>query len=120
MNVDELYTKEHHEKGAVMQVEDAEGNKLDMFITLAGVDSKAFRTAKVKLQRAVLDDLEGDNDLKRADALASITLSWKGFKSKGKKLEFSKKKVAQLYFNAPYVMDQADIFINKRVNFTKG
>lgn len=120
MNLEELYTKELHSTGSKMQLKDENGELLDMFITLQGVDSKEFRAAKVKLQRDVLEDIKGDSDKKRADALASVTKSWEGFKSKGKLLKFSKEKAAQLYFNAPYVMDQADTFINQRVNFTKG
>ena len=117
MDIKDLYTVETHENGAEMQVNDESGKALDMYITLAGIDSKAFRKAKSKLQREILagDDSE---DL-RAQALADVTLNWRGFLNDGVELEFTNDLVKQLYINAPYVMDQADVFINQRVNFTK-
>jgi len=119
MNVDELYTVERHSKGAKMQVNDENGKPLDMFLILAGVDSKAFRKAKAEMSREILKDLKGDHEALRAESLAKVTIGWEGFNSKGKPLDFSKKLAKQLYINAPYVMDQADGFIFNRVNFTK-
>lgn len=119
MNIDELYTVEHHEKGAEMQVKDQFGKKTDFYITLAGVDSIQFRKAKMNLQRAILNDPEGDKEKFRIEAVADITLGWRGLASEGKPVEFSKDMVINIYSNAPYVMEQADEFINNRVNFTK-
>ena len=119
MNVDELYTKEHHDNGSEMQVRNEHGKKLSMFITLAGIDSKSYRSEKVNLSRKVLKDPEGDLDLYRAESLAEMVIDWRGFKSKGKKLNFTKKLASQLFYNAPYLMDQADSFVYDRVNFIK-
>ncbi len=118
MEVEELYTIDAHEEGAEMQVKDATGNLIDCYIILSGVDSKSWRAAKNKYQR----DIVRGSDITdaSAEALASITLSWKGFKNKGKTIPFSKAKVKQLYTKAPYIMDQADTFIADRSNFTKG
>jgi len=120
MNIEELYTKELHEKGSEMQVIDKFGKKLSMFITLQGTDSAAFRKAKIKMSRAVLKDPTGDNEERRAEALAEISTGWRGFKDGKKNLKFTKKLIKGLYVNAPYIMDQADSYINRQVNFTKG
>lgn len=125
MNIDELYTVDRHNKGADMQVKDENGKPLDMFLTLAGVDSKLYRKEKIVLSREVLNLSSQENKLDdklddlRAEALANTTLGWSGFNDKGKELEFSKDKAKQLYLSAPYIMDQADEFIFKRVNFIK-
>lgn len=115
MNIDELYTVEHHEKGAEMQVRNEDGKKLDMFITLAGIDSKLWRNAFNSHKKELIDGNE-DADAK---LYAEVTLGWRGFMSKDKELEFSKKKAEQLYVNAPYIMGQVDKFIADRGNFTK-
>jgi len=117
MNIEDLYTVESHESGAEMQVNDESGKALDMYITLAGIDSRVLRQAKSKLQREILTG--DDTDDLRADALASCTIGWRGFMNNGIELKFTTDMAKQLYMNAPYVMDQADVFINQRVNFTK-
>lgn len=120
MNPNELYTLENHETGAEMQVEDQNGKKIKAFITLAGVDSKLFRKAKNELRREILKDVAADFEVTRAKKLADVTLGWRGFTDKGKKIIFTRDLAEQLYLNAPYLMDQADRFINQRVNFMKG
>lgn len=120
MNIDELYTLKHHEKGAEMQVRNAEGKELKMYLTLAGVDSKLYRKEKTALSRKIMANRDTDLEDARAESLAEVTLGWRGFESKGKKLKFSKEQVKKLYINAPYIMDQIDGFIFNRVNFTQG
>ena len=115
MDIDQLYTVEDHEKGAEMQVHDQNGKPLDMYLTIAGMDSKAWRQAFNKNKRKMI---EGE-DIK-ADILSEVTIGWRGFTSKGKELEFSKKKAKNLYSQAPYIADQVDRFIADRSNFTKG
>jgi len=117
MEIDQLATAGDHDKGADMQVLDQYGEKLDCFITLAGIDSKLYRTIYKDAQRKFLKGENYDDD---AEILAKITLGWKGFKDKGKALKFSKVRIKQLYIAAPYIMDQADRFIIERKNFTKG
>ena len=115
-NIDELYTLEHHENGAEMQVKDENGNDLDMYLILAGTDSKRFREGFAKAKREALLDDETDTNV---ITLSEATIGWRGFMSKGKELEFSKEKVEQLYRNAPYIMTQVNFFIGNRANFTK-
>lgn len=119
MNLKDLYTVEKHETGAEMRVKDESGKELDMYITLAGVDSKVFRKAKSELQRRILNGEDNSEEL-RASALADVSIGWRGFMDDGEEIEFSREIIEQLYNNAPYVMEQADLFINSRENFTKG
>lgn len=118
MNIDELFTVDRHEAGSEMQVRSEEGKLLDLFITLVGVDSKAWRTAEIEMKRQLLAG--GDPIDTTADAMGKCSLSWRGFKSKGKDLEFSKESVTNLYLSAPYIGTQADKFLSNRANFTKG
>ena len=120
MNIEDFYTVESHESGAEMQVKDESGKALDMYIRIMGIDSKLFRKVKNELRREILKDVDADTEGLRAKSLAQVTLGWKGFQSEGEDLEFTQEKAEQLYLNAPYLMDQADQFINKRENFTKG
>jgi len=120
MDINSLYTVEKHESGAEMQVQDETGKDLDMYITVAGIDSKLFRKAKNELRREILKDIDADYEDLRAKKLGDITLGWRGFTDKGEELVFTQKLAGQLYVNAPYLMDQIDAFINQRVNFTKG
>jgi hypothetical protein len=119
MDINDLYSLERHETGAEMQVRDENGEKLDAFITIAGVDSKLFRKAKNELRREILKDIDADYEELRAKKIAEVTIGWRGFNNGTKKLKFTKKLAEQLYLNAPYLMDQADEFINTRLNFTK-
>ena len=120
MNINELYTLDCHDAGAEMQVLDENGKKTDIYIVLAGVDSKLFRKAKNELRREILKDVAADYEGLRAKKLADVTLRWRGFTDNDEELIFTRELAEQLYLNAPYIMDQADRFINQRVNFTKG
>lgn len=118
VDIESLYSAERHEKGAAMQVKDEFGNLLDMFLIIAGPDSKAWRQAVSKNKFNLASD-EDTNDVK-IELMVEITLGWKGFTQKGKALEFSKDKVRNLYKQAPYLLTQIDEFFANRANFTQG
>lgn len=120
MNVEDLYTVEKHEAGAEMQVRDENGKLLDMYITMAGVDSKRLKNAFKEAKRKIMDGSNVDSDDLSIDAFADSTIGWRGFQSKGKNIKFSKSKIRQLYKNAPYIIKQLDDFSSERANFTKG
>jgi len=129
---EDLLTAKQHEKGAEMQVISKEGKALDMYITLMGQDSRAWRNAVAKSQRDALTlsikekGKKGKkNDIDTTDieceTLASVTLGWRGFiDNDGKELKFSKAKIKQLYVFAPYIRDQVDVFVARYGNFIKG
>jgi len=124
MDIDQLYTVDDHADGAEMRIVDTSGKKTDMYITLVGCDSVLWAQALSKLRKTLMSLPEDDNGEGKteanAEAMACASLGWRGFTNKGKALKFSKAKVKQLYINAPYIRDMADLFIAKRVNFTKG
>ncbi len=117
MDIENLYTVENHENGSECQINDQEGNSLDMFITVVGLDSKSFRNGFIEGRREMLtndDPLESE-----ASTLAKATIGWRGFTSNGVELEFSEDTVKNLYLNAPYIANQINIFIGDRANFIK-
>ena len=120
MNIDELYTLEHHENGVEMNVNDENGEPTELFIKVVGIDSKQYRTARTKMLRAIVNDKDSDENEIRAQAMAETSIGWRGALSKGKDIPFSKEVVKDLYLNAPYIMDQFDKFISNRINFSKG
>ncbi len=117
MDIDKLYTADSHGEGAEMQVKDYNGNKIDCWIKVVGIDSKRFRKESLNLKRNIVknDDIEAV----KAESLANVTIDWRGFESKDKELPFSKKAAKKLYEDAPYIMDQVDRFISNHANFTK-
>ena len=115
MEINELNTAERHQIGAEMQVKSENGEKLDCFITLVGVDSKTWRAIVKKNRRKIITGEEVDN----AESLAEATLGWRGFTKDGVEYEFSKERVKALYDSAPYIQNQVDEFIANRENFTK-
>lgn len=133
MDIKDLYTSDLHEDGAEMRVKNQYGDDTDMYISLAGVDSKLWRHEKIRGEREALNRYKklesGSIDLEKsvdeaakltAELLANITLGWRGFTSEGQELEFSREKAAELYLCAPYIREQVDNFFSNRVNFTKG
>lgn len=117
MDIKELYTSEQHEAGAEMQVNDENGKPLDLFITLAGRDSRVWKTAEIEMKRMLYAGADSVDTM--SDAMAKISLGWRGFQSDGVDLEFTKESVRNLYASAPYIAEQADKFLSDRANFTK-
>lgn len=130
MDISELYTADAHNDGAEMRVKSPlSGELTECYITVSGLDSKAFRSAEMKGKRKVLaayrDAVAEDNheNLEReviAETLADATIGWRGFTSNGKELKFSRKSIYELYLNSPNISDQVDTFIANRKNFIKG
>lgn len=123
MDITSLYTADSHADGSEMTVCDETNKPLDMFITLAGPDSEVWQQAtrdrqKRAFSRAFVDgDDNVDYDI---EELVAASLGWRGFEQAGAELEFSKENIRQLYKQAPYIKDQAIIFVHTRANFTKG
>jgi hypothetical protein len=121
MDIKDLYTAQKHEEGAECQIHDESGNFLDMYIRVVGLDSDKWRTAMRETKRRILTDSKDDREKAdyELDQLVDATLDWRGFMSDGEELKFSKKRVRDLYKNAPYIRDQVDRFIAERANFTQ-
>jgi len=118
MKLDELYTTDLHDAGAEVRILDGEGNETDLYITIAGMDSKAFRAHTKRHQKAYLESLrekkDFDEEKMTVAGLTDCTLGWRGVEEK-----FSKKLCSELYSKAPYIRDQIDNFMGDRANFTK-
>lgn len=135
MSYKDLFTTEVHNEGAEMQLTNQYGQKVDMYITVAGIDSAAWRYEKIELERKTLarraelikecDKVDNKKltqavDELTAEALANITIGWRGFFDGEEEIEFSKERVQEVYLCAPYIKDQVDMFFTNRINFTKG
>jgi hypothetical protein len=92
-----------------------------MYIRVVGLDSDKWRTAMRETKRRILTDSKDDREKAdyELDQLVDATLDWRGFMSDGEELKFTKKRVRDLYKNAPYIRDQVDRFIAERANFTQ-
>ena len=120
-NIEDLYTLASHSKGAEMQVNGLDGKPVGMFITFVGIDSPQWEAITRKYRKAQLKAMkEGDDKKVVAAMCADAAIGWRGFKSKNKIIKFSNAKVKELLLQAPYICDQADVFIGQRINFTKG
>lgn len=125
MDISTLYTADLHEEGAEVQLKNpATGEKLDCFITIKGLDSKTFRKASRKKQRAMLAAMasgeETDEDALDVEALVDATVNWRGFTDGGKDYEFTPERAKKLYSQSPGIRQQLDSFLSNRRNFTKG
>lgn len=116
MDISSLYTADKHNDGAEMRVVDEFGKDTEFYIRLAGQDSDIWLDINKKKQQADLARILNKEDAKPEDRLSMIleaTLDWRGVD-----LEFSKEAALVLYQKAPYILDQAILFIYNRVNFT--
>lgn len=100
---------------------DDQGSMLDCSIILAGPDSDIWVSITRKNQREALKRIMGGeaSDDDNMQMVLDATLGWEGFTQDSKSLEFSKEAALILYQKAPYIVDQAILFINNRANFTE-
>ena len=115
MDIKELDTRAIHGAGAELQVKDQLGKDTDVYIKVAGVDSKLWRETIKGNARKTGDDKLSDNEI-----LAKICLGFRGLESDGKEVPFSYESMLNLLEIAPYIAEQIDRFIGNRANFTKG
>jgi hypothetical protein len=102
------------------------GDATDAVITLAGMDSRAWRAASHKLRSNVFSDgADQDRVVKAfemseqhvAELLASVTLSWKNVKDGGPDLECTRENAKKLYVKYPWLREQVNRFAGNRANF---
>lgn len=125
MKLSQLYTADIHNAGAELQLRDEFGKALNLWLTFVGVDSKIYRDMQKKLERMTILFMRNPENADRMDDetfYAECALSWRGeFEGDdGKPLDFSKESVKELFYGAPYVLNQVKAFIRDRENFTKG
>tara|TARA_R110001599_G_scaffold120191_1_gene291164 strand:+ start:55 stop:438 length:384 start_codon:yes stop_codon:yes gene_type:complete len=127
MDIKSLYTLEAHESGSEMNIiSPIDGKPTECFLTVSGVDSRAWREAELAGKRKIVDLVKGGDfdEAKHAEiianTLASAVTGWRGFDDKGKPLDFDRAFLADLLVNSPSIGDQVDSFVATRSNFTKG
>ena len=127
MELNQLQTVNDHDNGAECNIlSPVDGKKTDVFIKIRGSDSKAWRQAKKNQTQQIIEArADGkmdslDYDAMDAEALAEVTLSWRGITKDGKPFEFSKENAEKLYKESPAVTGQLLEFLSNRANFTKG
>ena len=127
MDIKSLYTLEAHESGSEMNIiSPVNGEPTECFLTVLGVDSRAWRDAELAGKRDIVNLAEnGDFDKFKsrriiAETLTQAVTGWRGFDDNGKPLDFDRAFLADLIINSPSIGDQIDRFIATRSNFTKG
>ena len=120
MDLSQLYTADAHNSGSEMQVKGPTGEVTDFYITLAGIDSDVWReSVKSRRAAAVEAAMSGEGvEVDEAEVLALATIGWRGLESGGEGVEFSVDAAKELYRNAPYILDQVNVFVGDRANFT--
>jgi hypothetical protein len=117
MDINTLYTVDAHEEGAEIRiVSPLDGKETNFYISVQGIDSRAYRTAVKAYHRKLLNEEEGGE----IDLLIAITKGWRGLSDNKKEVKFSASVARAVYENAPDVAVQVDRFVSKRTNFIKG
>jgi hypothetical protein len=117
MDINQIYTVDAHEEGAEIRiVSPLDGKETDFYISVQGIDSRAYRTAVKAYHRKLLNEEEGGE----IDLLIAITKGWRGLSDNKKEVKFSASVARAVYENAPDVAVQVDRFVSKRTNFIKG
>lgn len=130
MDLNELNLGECADKGALLTlVHPVTGKPLEhkgkpMTITVAGIDSVAFRRKQRELNANRVQAMAAGNgfdfdstDNDDCEILAAITIGWSGIFAGGKELKFSFNEAVNLYKKFVWIREQVDIFAGDRNNF---
>jgi len=127
MELQELCVVDDHEAGKEVQIlSPASGKPTDVYITVKGPYSTAWRAQKRKQSVAMIrareeKKLEKLNyDEMDAEALAEVTVSWRGLQKGGDEHPFTKANALALYKSSPPVVAQLLKVISDTEGFTKG
>jgi len=127
MELNQLSTAIDHETGGEVNIlSPVTGDETDVFIKVQGADSKVWRAHKRKQTMQMIsaraDGKEDDLDYEAMDieALADVTLEWRGITVDGDEYECTQENARKLYENSPSIVAQLLVFISDRENFTKG
>lgn len=121
-------TAEDQERGFEVQLVDDEGDEIDFYVTVVGVDSPTYKKKSTELQRARMAqsmrkkgggidprDVESD----AIDLITAATRSWRGsaWPLGGEPPQFSAAAARELFTTLPQVANQVDRAISSRANF---
>ena len=126
MEFDKLATAASHEAGAEVNIlSPVDGSPTDVFITIKGGDSKAWRTQRKRQTNASIqakseDKLEDlDYEALDVEALVAITIDWRNLTKNGKPYKCTKANAKALYEQSPSIVNQLLTFLVDSGNFTK-
>lgn len=103
-------------------VHPATGEKLNIILRLAGMDSAAYRKSAAAIanrrskngfRKLTLEQIQEEG----IETLASCTLGWEGVRVDGEVLPFSHAAAVSLYSRFPWIREQAESFIADRANY---
>ena len=122
MDINDFYTADEHEKGREVAINNpSTGEPSDVVFIVRGPDSKTFRKAILKSNRA---NLEVDDTDRMTDLLVAVTIDWRGLKQgsgkDAKYVPFSPEAARKIYDQSPDVATQVMTFVSQRQNFIKG
>lgn len=127
MEFDKLATTASHEAGAEVNIlSPVDGSPTDVFITIKGADSKAWRVQRKRQTNAIIqakaeDRLEQmDYEALDVEALVAITIDWRNLTKNGKPYKCTKANAKALYEQSPSIVQQLLTFLADSANFTKG
>ena len=127
MEFDKLATTASHEAGAEVNIlSPVDGSPTDVFITIKGADSKAWRVQRKRQTNAIIqakaeDRLEQmDYEALDVEALVAITIDWRNLTKNGKPYKCTKANAKALYEQSPSIVNQLLTFLADSGNFTKG
>jgi len=94
-------------------------------VTLAGIDSDAFRARQRELYNKNMNSPRAKMSMDEAQyeadkTLVACVLGWKHIVLEGKELECNPKNVEMMFKRFPWFRDQIDRFVADRANFLKG
>jgi len=78
-----------------------------------GIDTKSVK----KLDKADIDQIIDQMSANREDAIAAMVTGWKNIKIDGKVLNYSEENAVKLFREYPWMMEQVEVFCDKRENF---
>lgn len=102
------------------------GSPSGVFLKLLGRDSDEFRSAMEDNSRTITERVaagmpsltqEQRSDME-CELLSRCTTGWRNLEEKGAPLVFSRSEAKRVYAQYPAIMEQANIFIGDRANFT--
>lgn len=125
MKLNNLFTRDAANAGAVLTVLGPDAKPCGLKITVRGTDCDEFRLGTREMQRVVLEHLDGKaedyrkskeyiafTDEQRLKLVSTLVAGWEGVDE-----PCTPENVLLLFKNAPYVVTQVDEFGSKRERF---
>ena len=127
MSIEDFYTADEADEGIKLPLYDKYGNETDEWLMVRGMDSEAFRNAKLDADRKSLMLVSEDDDIKRRTEIlqikkeltAVLVIGWSdGFHDSFGEVP-TVESVCKFFDKAPQIMDRIDqVAGNRRLFFS--